>query len=629
MEHTAIQQGEIHSPYQWIVADETARAAIVPAAVDADKLCLQRSDRRVYRLISVTPVTWEVDHRHDAEDITGLGTAASFDAAAGTEAADDELVRGSDSRLTNPRQPTAHRHDASDLDGLGTAAELNAPASGNAGAGEVVKGDDTRLADSRPPTAHGHAAAQISGLAAVATTGSYNDLANTPDLSLKADLVAGKVPASQLPSFVDDVLEFANLAAFPATGESGKQYVAINAATAADPSKIYRWSGTVYTEISPSPGSTSDVPEGTNLYHTPARAAAAAPVQSVAGYVGAVSAEQIRGALPAAVAGGASGLMTGADKTKLDATASQTELAAKAPLDNPLFTTGVRSPKINGGASSGWKNKIVNGCMRISLRGNGPAVLGVNRLGADGIITTIGGWSSISGATITRDTAAVNDGRYTTGAAHYVALGTCTGASGYIIFATRIEAADAQELGGRVATASARLHAWATAPSNYYFRIYKANALNDFSALTSVSQSPNFGALPVSTTVTPPHPFTLLADACTTGLQIELVVEYSGAVAAGSYLFLGDYQFSSSSQAEPFELRPIAIEEALRQRYLRKQAIWVGTSGARTVMPIGMLKTPTLSGGGTGFNSTGTDKDTLVCYQTTAGLHTLTLDAEL
>ena len=34
----------------------------------------------------------------------------------------------------------------------------------------------------------------------VATSGSYNDLANLPDLSLKADLVAGKIPVSQIPS---------------------------------------------------------------------------------------------------------------------------------------------------------------------------------------------------------------------------------------------------------------------------------------------------------------------------------------------------------------------------------------------------------------------------------------------
>lgn len=70
--------------------------------------------------------------------------------------------------------------------------------------------------------------------------------ATVVDLDNKADLVEGKVPASQLPSYVDDVLEYANLGAFPVTGESGKIYVAL------DTNKTYRWSGTVYVEISPS-----------------------------------------------------------------------------------------------------------------------------------------------------------------------------------------------------------------------------------------------------------------------------------------------------------------------------------------------------------------------------------------
>ena len=56
----------------------------------------------------------------------------------------------------------------------------------------------------------------------------------------------GKVPSSQLPSFVDDVVDYANLAAFPVTGESGKIYVAL------DTNLTYRWSGSVYVEISPS-----------------------------------------------------------------------------------------------------------------------------------------------------------------------------------------------------------------------------------------------------------------------------------------------------------------------------------------------------------------------------------------
>lgn len=56
----------------------------------------------------------------------------------------------------------------------------------------------------------------------------------------------GKVPSSQLPSYVDDILEYANTAAFPATGESGKIYVAL------DTNLTYRWSGTEYVEISAS-----------------------------------------------------------------------------------------------------------------------------------------------------------------------------------------------------------------------------------------------------------------------------------------------------------------------------------------------------------------------------------------
>ena len=54
----------------------------------------------------------------------------------------------------------------------------------------------------------------------------------------------GKVPASQLPSYVDDVLEYDNKAAFPATGESDKIYVA------KDTNLTYRWSGSAYVEIS-------------------------------------------------------------------------------------------------------------------------------------------------------------------------------------------------------------------------------------------------------------------------------------------------------------------------------------------------------------------------------------------
>lgn len=53
----------------------------------------------------------------------------------------------------------------------------------------------------------------------------------------------GKVPASQLPSFVDDIIEVSGIDNAPETGETGKIYV--DTAT----NKTYRWSGTAYIEI--------------------------------------------------------------------------------------------------------------------------------------------------------------------------------------------------------------------------------------------------------------------------------------------------------------------------------------------------------------------------------------------
>jgi len=73
------------------------------------------------------------------------------------------------------------------------------------------------------------------------TLSDQTDLQNA--LNLKANLVGGKVPASELPSYVDDIIEVANYAALPATGETGKIYVTL------DNNKIYRWSGSVYIEI--------------------------------------------------------------------------------------------------------------------------------------------------------------------------------------------------------------------------------------------------------------------------------------------------------------------------------------------------------------------------------------------
>ena len=73
------------------------------------------------------------------------------------------------------------------------------------------------------------------------TLSNQTDLQNV--LNAKADLVDGKVPSSQLPSYVDDVVEVANYASLPVTGEVGKIYITL------DTNFIYRWSGSTYIEI--------------------------------------------------------------------------------------------------------------------------------------------------------------------------------------------------------------------------------------------------------------------------------------------------------------------------------------------------------------------------------------------
>jgi hypothetical protein len=109
---------------------------------------------------------------------------------------------------------------------------------------------------------------------ATALAAKQNNLGFTPENTANKNQVngyagldaTGKVAAAQLPSYVDDVLEFANFAALPSPGETGKIYVTL------DTNAEYRWSGSTYIQLVASPGSTDAVPEGsTNLYFTVAR----------------------------------------------------------------------------------------------------------------------------------------------------------------------------------------------------------------------------------------------------------------------------------------------------------------------------------------------------------------------
>ncbi|RYZ32013.1 MAG: hypothetical protein EOP49_38145, partial [Sphingobacteriales bacterium] len=101
---------------------------------------------------------------------------------------------------------------------------------------------DHSLASGNP---HGTTKAQV-GLGNAENTSDADkpvSVATQAALDSKADLVGGKVPASQLPGAVDEIIEFADQASFPATGDSNSYYLAL------DTNKTYRWSGSVYVPI--------------------------------------------------------------------------------------------------------------------------------------------------------------------------------------------------------------------------------------------------------------------------------------------------------------------------------------------------------------------------------------------
>ena len=90
--------------------------------------------------------------------------------------------------------------------------------------------------DSKAAKSHAHSAADI-------TSGT---LSSDRLPSIPVGKLDGVINASNLPSYVDDVLEYENKTSFPTSGEAGKIYVD------KDANLTYRWSGTAYVEISPS-----------------------------------------------------------------------------------------------------------------------------------------------------------------------------------------------------------------------------------------------------------------------------------------------------------------------------------------------------------------------------------------
>lgn len=93
-------------------------------------------------------------------------------------------------------------------------------------------------------SSHSHSAANITS--GVLDAARIPTITNSKIESVAATKLTGTIPQANLPSYVDDVLEYSGKSSFPGTGEAGKIYVDTST------NKTYRWGGSSYVEISAS-----------------------------------------------------------------------------------------------------------------------------------------------------------------------------------------------------------------------------------------------------------------------------------------------------------------------------------------------------------------------------------------
>lgn len=184
-----------------------------------------------------------------------------------TQAAIDEIVAGGGGLTLGETSTTAFRGDQGKV--AYDHSQITAGNPHGTTKTDLSLGNVDNTSDANKPVS----TAQATAIALKANTADV-----TGALANKADLVGGLVPSAQLPAYVDDVIEVANFAALPGTGETGKIYVTT------DDNKQFRWSGSAYIELVASPGTTDNVVEGTtNKYWTAARTIASALTGFIAG----------------------------------------------------------------------------------------------------------------------------------------------------------------------------------------------------------------------------------------------------------------------------------------------------------------------------------------------------------
>lgn len=251
------------------------------------------------------------------------------------------------------------------------------------------------------------------------------------------------------------------------------------------------------------------------------------------------------------------------------ATARQT-LGAAGSGSNSDITQLLALTSIGGGSVAGFRNRVINGGMRVAQRGNATVTNNVTRLfgGCDRFPITTSGFSALSA---TLQQASFGTEQTSTGFFQWLGITSATASttnSGVISFDHRIEALNCGLVTGSYTASAFVVGGTITGTPVVKIGLYKPTTTADtFSALTLLAES-----VPVGVTVSGSRisvTTTLTGAQASLGLEVRITISgINGGTSTA--VGIGDVQFEAGSVATSFELRPHGLELSLCQRYYEK-----------------------------------------------------------
>lgn len=318
--------------------------------------------------------------------------------------------------------------------------------------------------------------------------------------------------------------------------------------------------------------------------------------------------------------------LTQANRAKDEADRAETNatLVDTAFLRNRANHLGKQPPSTVTGLAeylstpSGFRNKIINGCMRVSQRAARAITASPQYGKADRFIAYISGGTGITGNIDQSADAAFKSG-------YRMWLSSLSYTSGIWAIQHRIESLNTIDLNGKTVTVSFKV--WHDFGSSRPLKVSlaKANVVDNFSAATLIGSVYTSPAIATGTYTTVTCSFTLGSTDASNGLLLQ-INDASATTVSAKNVVIGDVQLEVGEVATPFDSRPYGTELALCQRYYFSGAIlmaymYISNLSYRNsalVLPVTMRATPTFSATGSLgslYASSSTTNTVTVTYQ--------------